>query len=63
MLRSINEIIGYTFFAKEDDVGKCKDLLFDDQLWTVRHMVADTGGWLVGKKSQLGDINLFSGYQ
>jgi stress response protein YsnF len=50
MLKSINEIIGYTFFAKEDDVGKCKDLLFDDQLWTVRHMVADTGGWLVDKK-------------
>ncbi|GAB6145480.1 PRC-barrel domain-containing protein [Desulfocicer niacini] len=50
MLRSINEIIGYTFFVKEDDVGKCKDLLFDDQLWTVRHMVADTGGWLMDKK-------------
>ncbi len=50
MLKSINEIIGYTLFSKGDDVGKCKDLLFDDQLWTVRHMVADTGGWLVGKK-------------
>jgi uncharacterized protein YrrD len=50
MLRRINEIIGYTFFAKENDVGKCKDLLFDDQRWTVRHMVADTGGWLVGQK-------------
>ena len=50
MLRSISEIIGYTFFAKENDVGKCKDLLFDDQFWTVRHMVADTGGWLIDKK-------------
>jgi hypothetical protein len=50
MLKSINEIIGYMLFAKENDVGKCKDLLFDDQLWTVRHIVADTGGWLVGKK-------------
>ncbi|MBU0995924.1 MAG: PRC-barrel domain-containing protein [Proteobacteria bacterium] len=50
MLRRINEIIGYTLFAKENEVGKCKDLLFDDQLWTVRHMVADTGGWLVGQK-------------
>lgn len=46
MLRSINELLGYGLFAKDEDVGKCKDLLFDDRWWTIRYMVADTGIWL-----------------
>ncbi|MBU1196732.1 MAG: PRC-barrel domain-containing protein [Proteobacteria bacterium] len=48
MLRSIEQLLGYGLFAKNDDVGKCKDLLFDDRWWTIRYMVADTGNWLVG---------------
>lgn len=48
MLRSTNELIGYRLYAKNDDVGKCDDLLFDDQWWTIRHMEANTGGWLIG---------------
>ena len=50
MLRSINEIIGYGLFAEGKDIGKCKDLLFDDRWWTIRHLVTDTEGWLLGKK-------------
>ncbi len=48
MLRSMNEIVDYHFFAKKENIGRCKDLLFDDWWWTVRHLVADTGGWLEG---------------
>lgn len=50
MLRSVNEIIGYRLFIKEEDIGKCDDLLFDDRWWTIRHMVADTGGWIIGNQ-------------
>ena len=27
-------------------IGKVKDFYFDDQYWTIRYLVADTGGWL-----------------
>jgi len=26
--------------------GKCRDFLFDEKSWTIRYIVADTGGWL-----------------
>ncbi|MEO7034566.1 MAG: PRC-barrel domain-containing protein, partial [Polyangiaceae bacterium] len=29
--------------------GKARDFLFDDKYWTVRYLVADTGGWLAGR--------------
>lgn len=51
MLRSANEITGYRLYTKDDDdVGTCKDFLFDDRWWTIRHMLAETGGWLIGKQ-------------
>lgn len=46
MLRSISEITGYKLSALDGQIGRCKDFLFDDQKWTLRYMVADTGMWL-----------------
>lgn len=50
MLRSIKEIMGYTMKAKDGDIGKVSDFYFDDEKWTMRYMVADTGNWLTGRK-------------
>ncbi|THB78457.1 MAG: PRC-barrel domain containing protein [Desulfobacteraceae bacterium] len=50
MLRSTNEILGYRLNTIDQDVGSCKDLLFDDQWWTIRHLLANTGVWMIGKK-------------
>jgi len=50
MLRSIDELNGYILEARDGDIGRCKDFLFDDLDWTVRYMVADTGRWLPGRK-------------
>lgn len=49
MLRSVDEIIGYRLNATDGVFGKCKDLLFDDRWWTIRHMVSSTGPWLMGR--------------
>jgi len=46
MLRSLKEITGYTLQETDDVIGTCKDFLFDDGLWVIRYMVADTGNWL-----------------
>lgn len=49
MLRSANELTGYQIHAKDDALGKCRDLLFDDRWWTIRHMLTDTGTWMAGR--------------
>jgi hypothetical protein len=36
--------------ATDGEIGAIKDLYFDDQTWAVQYLVADTGGWLTGRK-------------
>lgn len=50
MLRTANEIFGYTLQAEDGQFGQVEDFYFDDQDWTVRYIVADTGGWLTGRR-------------
>jgi uncharacterized protein YrrD len=33
-----------------ETIGKVKEFYFDDQHWTVRYLVADTGNWLTGRQ-------------
>jgi stress response protein YsnF len=58
MLRSLHELKNYTISALDGDIGRCRDFLFDDEFWTVRYMVADTGKWLPGRKVLLSPISL-----
>ena len=50
MLRRFNDIKDYTIAATDGDIGSVDDVYFDDQGWTVRHLVVDTGRWLSGRK-------------
>jgi len=50
MLRSLKNLRGYTIHAVDGNIGKVDDFYFDDQAWTVRYLVADTGSWLVGRR-------------
>jgi len=49
MLRSVKELKGYKIEATDGDVGEVVQFYFDDDKWTVRYLVADTGGWLTGR--------------
>lgn len=49
MLRTAKDIQGYTILASDGEIGEVSDLYFDDQSWTIRYLVADTGGWLAGR--------------
>ncbi len=49
MLRSVKDLQGYAIRATDGEIGKVKEFYFDDQSWTVRYLVADTGGWLTGR--------------
>jgi sporulation protein YlmC with PRC-barrel domain len=60
MLRSAKELVGYVLNAEDGEIGRCKDFLMDEDQWTVRYMVADTGKWLPGRKVLVSPISLGS---
>ncbi|MCI0394457.1 MAG: PRC-barrel domain-containing protein [Chloroflexi bacterium] len=50
MLRGLDELRGYKVLATDDEIGQVDDFYFDDQYWTVRYLVVNTGGWLFGRR-------------
>jgi hypothetical protein len=49
MLRQAKDLSSYKLDARDGEIGKVKEFYFDDRSWTVRYLVADTGGWLSGR--------------
>lgn len=50
MLRNTLHLIGHKLLATDGSIGAVHDLSFDDRSWTIRYVVADTGGWLLGRQ-------------
>lgn len=46
MLHKVQTLVGYTLTGFDGEMGKIKELYFDDQYWTIRYLVAETGNWL-----------------
>jgi uncharacterized protein YrrD len=44
------QLYGTTMDAPDGHIGSVHDLYFDDQTWTVRYLIIDTGKWLPGRK-------------
>ena len=49
MLRSVSGMRGFTIHATDGDMGSVDEFLFDDEQWTIRYLVVNTGGWLSGR--------------
>lgn len=49
MLRSITQMHHYTIHATDGEIGRVDQFLFDDEQWTIRYMVVNTGDWLVDR--------------
>ncbi|MGA3051597.1 MAG: PRC-barrel domain-containing protein [Chitinispirillaceae bacterium] len=50
MQHRISTMIGNVIRATDGDLGKVNEFYFDDAVWTIRYMVAETGSWLLGRK-------------
>lgn len=50
MLRRAKIFKGFKLRAQDGDLGKAREFYFDDRHWTIRYLVADTGGWMTGKQ-------------
>jgi len=50
MLTKTKTLTGYTLKSLDGEIGTVKEFYFDDQHWTIRYLVADTGIWLPGRQ-------------
>ncbi|MFT5365737.1 MAG: hypothetical protein ACI8V2_000678 [Candidatus Latescibacterota bacterium] len=49
-LHKVKVMQGYKLGTMDGEIGNVKDFYFDDQHWTVRYMVVNTGNWLSGRQ-------------
>jgi len=49
MLQNTKELYGHKLAAVDGAIGHVKDFYFDDKIWVIRYLVADTGSWLTGR--------------
>ena len=49
MLCTTKELAGFKLAARDGDIGRVREVYFDDERWVIRHLVVDTGGWLTGR--------------
>lgn len=57
MLRSLKEVEGYMVLAANGDVGHVVDFQFDDDYWTVRYLVVETGEFFGGRRILISPIS------
>ena len=45
MIRSVNELQGYTVLATNGQNGIVDEFYFDDKAWVIRYLDVDSGDW------------------
>lgn len=56
MLRNVNDLYGFMAAASNGPIGEVRDCYFDEQTWTLRFFVVETGSWLGGRKVLISPI-------
>jgi uncharacterized protein YrrD len=50
MLSKVKTLKGFKLKSLDGEIGQVKDFYFDDQYWTIRYLVAETGTWLASRQ-------------
>ncbi|HEX2226717.1 MAG TPA: PRC-barrel domain-containing protein [Candidatus Binatia bacterium] len=58
MLYNLTELKGLTMKARDGEIGEVEDFYFDDDKWTIRYLVVDTGTWLPGRRVLISPISV-----
>ncbi len=58
MLQAVSDLHGRKIHASDGEIGSVDQFFFDDQTWTIRYLVVDTGNWLPGRQALLSTIAL-----
>jgi uncharacterized protein YrrD len=49
-LRNLKKLGGFALAARDGEIGKLKEVYFDDQAWSVRYLVVQMGGSFLGRE-------------
>lgn len=60
MKRSLKNLIGFSIGASDGEIGKVKEFYFDDETWTIRYLIVETGGWLFGRNVLISPMALLT---
>jgi hypothetical protein len=58
MLITAKTLTGFQLDSLNGEIGKVKEFYFDDQHWTIRYLIADTGSWLSGRQVLISPYSL-----
>src|SRR5688572_4505860 len=58
MLQNVSQLQGYKIQADDGEIGSVEDFYFDDDKWTIRYLVVDTGKWLPGRQVLISPISI-----
>jgi sporulation protein YlmC with PRC-barrel domain len=58
MLHNLTDLKGLTIKARDGEIGEVDDFYFDDDRWTIRYLIVDTGRWLPGRKVLISPLSL-----
>ena len=56
MLRKVTQLQGGPLQARDGEIGTVEQLYFDDETWTIRYLVVNTGSWLAGRRVLISPI-------
>ncbi|MDH3387752.1 MAG: PRC-barrel domain-containing protein [Gammaproteobacteria bacterium] len=48
-LRKLAQLNDYRLHARDGEIGRLKEVFFDDRNWSVLYLVVHTGNWLLGR--------------
>lgn len=49
-LRSSRDVAGHEAMASDGAIGSVQSFVFDDESWSIRYLILNTGNWLPGKR-------------
>ena len=58
MIRSVNHTTKFTIAATDGDIGSVDAFYFDDERWTIRYVVVDTGKWRPRRRVLISPISI-----
>lgn len=58
MLINAHNLKGAAIIARDGAIGEIDDFYFDDEKWTVRYLVVDTGAWLFKREVLISPISI-----
>jgi len=58
MIHNLSDLKGFGIKATNGEIGEVTDFYFDDDRWTIRYLVVDTGKWLPGRQVLISPISL-----